>query len=59
MAPQHIAFRSKSEREKETKLLEHYKQIGIASIAAAAAAVRRHQPKVPVLATRPRLDGAK
>ncbi|MFD2237113.1 hypothetical protein [Aureimonas populi] len=41
MAPHNIAFRSKREREKETKLLAHYKAIGIASIAAACAAVRR------------------
>lgn len=59
MAPQHVAFRSQSEREKEKKLLVHYRQIGIAAIAAAAAAVRRHQPSVPQLATRPSLGTAK
>ena len=56
MTAQNIAFRSKTEREKEIKLLEQYKQIGIAAIAAAAAAVRMPQPaRPPVLATRPAL----
>lgn len=53
MSPQNIAFRSKTEREREIRLLEHYKHIGIASIAAAGAAIRSRQPKKPVfLATR-------
>jgi hypothetical protein len=55
----HIAaFRSKQQRETEVRLLEQYKKIGIASIAAAAAAVRAHQPRKPMLATRPRLQTA-
>lgn len=59
MTSQTIAFRSQTEREKETRLLEHYKQIGIASIAAAASAIRSRQPKTPVfLATRPALRTA-
>lgn len=41
MTPQIGTFRSQKEREKENKFLAHYKAIGIASIAAATAAVRR------------------
>jgi hypothetical protein len=56
MSAQSITFRSRAEREKEVLLVQNYREIGIAAIAAASQAVRA-KPKadndtatLPVLA---------
>lgn len=41
----HVAFRSKSERERESNLLSNYREIGIAAIAAASQACRKDKAK--------------
>ncbi|WAJ26604.1 hypothetical protein [Antarcticirhabdus aurantiaca] len=40
MSAQSITFRSRAEREKEVLLVQNYREIGIAAIAAASQAVR-------------------